>query len=109
MKILIFTWHVTLLSLLFFKELLMSVLQVMRIVILPPKSSESAILEVPLDIKNEKGVVLFANMITLTPGTLTLHISEDRTILYIHVLSYSPDTVTKLKNGFEKRIMSILP
>jgi len=34
----------------------------------------------------EGAITLLANMITLTPGTTSLDVSPDRTLLYVHAL-----------------------
>jgi multicomponent Na+:H+ antiporter subunit E len=49
-------------------------------------------------------------MISLTPGTLSLHLSADRKILYIHALDIcDPETEkSKIKHGFERRVIEVL-
>jgi multicomponent Na+:H+ antiporter subunit E len=51
--------------------------------------------------------VLLANMITLTPGTLSVDVSEDRKTLYVHAVDCSdPEgTVRSIADGFERKIM----
>ncbi|MNE92284.1 Na(+)/H(+) antiporter subunit E [compost metagenome] len=49
-------------------------------------------------------------MISLTPGTLILDVSEDKKSLFIHVM-YMKDRETfiaQIKNGFEKRLLEII-
>ena len=49
-------------------------------------------------------------MITLTPGTLSLDVSNDKKVLYVHAM-YIKDKekfIAGIKNGFEKRILEIL-
>jgi len=102
----LFNWSVLILT--FGKELAKSVYDVMLNVINPSRISHSAIVEIPLDVKSELGIVLLANMITLTPGTTTLHISSDKTRLYAHVMNYSESTASDIKEGFEQLIMKVL-
>jgi len=80
----LFNW--TALLLIFVKELAKSVHDVMLNVVTPNRVSKSAIVELPLDVKSDLGIALLANMVTLTPGTTTLHISEDKSCLYAHVM-----------------------
>lgn len=103
----LFGWVILIFS--FGKELAKSVYDVMLNVIQPDRVSHSAIIEIPLDIKSELGIVLLANMITLTPGTTTLHISNDKTRLYAHVMNYSDSVVSDIKGGFEQLILKVLP
>ncbi|AEC19766.1 hypothetical protein PT7_1226 [Pusillimonas sp. T7-7] len=47
-------------------------------------------------------------MVTLTPGTTTLYISENKKYLYAHVMNYSESVVTDIKQGFERQILKVL-
>lgn len=96
------------LILMFFRELAKSVYDVAKNVADPQRVSESAIVEVPLDVKSDLGIALLANMITLTPGTTTLHITEDKSRLYAHVMNYSDSVVPDIKRGFEFHILKVL-
>ncbi|MET0172908.1 MAG: Na+/H+ antiporter subunit E, partial [Agrobacterium vaccinii] len=48
-----------------------------------------------------------ANLITLTPGTLSVDVSPDRATLYVHALDCSDVEATKrsIAEGFERKIM----
>lgn len=96
------------LALLFCKELAKSVQDVVLNVLKPQRVTSSAIVAVPLDVQSELGIALLANMITLTPGTTSLHISDDKKCLYIHVMNYSENVVNDIKQGFERRILKVL-
>ena len=102
----LFNWTVLILT--FGRELARSVYDVVLNVINPQRISHSAIVEVPLDVKSDLGIALLANMVTLTPGTTTLHVSEDRTRLYAHVMNYSDSVVDDIKEGFEQLILKVL-
>lgn len=103
------SWGWVALGGLFIRELILSVVDVGMTVLFPARLRESAILAIPLDVKSDAGITLLANLVTLTPGTTSLHVSEDRSTLYVHVLSVSPDTVQQIKDGFERRVMEVLP
>jgi len=109
MKLIRKGWGWFVLGCLFWKELALSVCDVVKTVLRPSRVEHSAIVAVPLDVKSEAGIVLLANMITLTPGTISLHIAEDRSVIYVHVMNMSPEAVNSVKNGFEKRIREVLP
>jgi multicomponent Na+:H+ antiporter subunit E len=66
----------------------------------------SAIVAVPLELQTDLGIAVLANLVTLTPGTCSLHVSEDRRMLYVHALNVeSPEqTVAGIKRAFERRI-----
>lgn len=48
-------------------------------------------------------------LITLTPGTLTLDVSADRQVLYVHAMYVEDEELTRshLKDGFERRVQEI--
>lgn len=93
---------------LFGRELAKSVQDVVLNVLHPQRISSSAIVAVPLDVQSEFAITLLANMITLTPGTTTLHVSDDKKILYVHVMNYSESVVDDIKQGFEQKILKVL-
>lgn len=93
---------------LFFRELTTSVKDVALMVIKPTSEIRSSILAIPLELKSDAGITLFANMVTLTPGTTSLHVSEDKTVLYCHVMNASESTVTEIKNTFERSVQEVL-
>lgn len=93
----------------FFKELVKANLLVAKSVLESNDKLRPAIVQIPLDVKTDLPITLLANMITLTPGTLSLDISKDRKFLFIHVLDTSDveQTVTEIKSGFEKRLLRL--
>lgn len=93
---------------LFFRELVLSVKDVLHAVMFPGRIQRSGIVAVPLDVRSDAGITLLANMITLTPGTTSLHVSDDQRLLYVHVMNLSDDTVAQIKSGFERRVREAL-
>jgi len=93
----------------FLKELVVSSIAVARSVLGEKDAVAPAILAVPVDLKTRAGVTTLANCVTLTPGTTSLHVSEDMATLYVHVLDApSGDAViADIKNKFEARIKEI--
>ena len=92
----------------FFKDLALSVRDVAGFVLRPRKPFRSAIVAVPLDVRSDEGITLLANMITITPGTTSLHVSEDRSTLYAHVMNASDESVAQIKEGFERCVREVL-
>ena len=95
----------------YLKELLLASVKVAYDVITPKDHMEPAIIAVPLEVNTDLEITLLANFITLTPGTLSIDISEDRKTLYIHevyVKGKDKERVRRLiKEGFEKKILNI--
>jgi multicomponent Na+:H+ antiporter subunit E len=55
-------------------------------VITPTNRTSPAVVRVPLRCASNTEIALFANLISLTPGTLSLECSVDRSALYVHGL-----------------------
>ena len=64
---------------------------------------------VPLALDRDAEIALLANLITLTPGTLSLDVSPDRRTLYVHAMATtSPDDLRReIQQGFERRILEV--
>ena len=94
----------------FLYELLKANLQVAYDVITPKFFMKPGIVRVPLDAKSDLEITLLANLITLTPGTLSLDVSDDRKVLYVHAMYINDKEqfVSSIKTGFEKRLLEIL-
>lgn len=94
----------------FIKELIKANLQVAYDVITPKFYMQPGIVSVPLDAKTDLEITLLANFITLTPGTLSLDVSDDRKVLYIHAMFVKDrdSFVREIKEGFERRLLNIL-
>jgi multicomponent Na+:H+ antiporter subunit E len=71
---------------LFLRELALSAWAVIRATLAPRLAMRPGVVAVPLRLRSAAGVTLLADMVTLTPGTTSLHVSEDRSILYVHAM-----------------------
>jgi len=94
----------------FIWELTKANIQVAYEVITPKFNMKPGIVALPLDAKTDFEITLLANLITLTPGTLALDVSSDRSVLYVHGM-YVEDRkefIEDIKQGFEKRLLEIL-
>jgi len=96
---------------LFLYELLVSALRVAAIVLRPDMRQmlRPAIVAVPLDVKSDAEITLLANLITLTPGTLTTVVSPDKSKLFVHVITLESREalIADIKNGFERKVMEV--
>jgi multicomponent Na+:H+ antiporter subunit E len=91
----------------FLWELLLANLRVAYEVVTPELHIRSGIIGIPLDIQTDTQITLLASLLALTPGSISLDISPDRKILYIHTMYVDdPDVLRKqIKNGFERLIL----
>lgn len=94
----------------FLAELVRSSLRVAHDVITPADRHEPAIVCIPLDVRSDAEIALLANLITLTPGTVALGLSEDRTTMLVHAM-FAPDDAKlreEIKMGYERRVQELL-
>lgn len=100
------------LILFFHWELILANLRLAWDAITPGYQMTPGIIAIPLDVKTDAEITLLSNLITLTPGTLSLDVSEDKSVLYIHAMFIDDGDVERvvrsIKNGFERRVMEIL-
>ena len=102
-------WRIVRLAAYFIYELFLSSLRVAWDVATPGTVSVPDIIEVPLDVKSDLEIMLFSNLISLTPGTLSLDVTEDRKTLYVHAMfADAPDElVAELKAGMERMVLEV--
>lgn len=96
---------------LFLYELMASAVRVAMVVMRPDMSRvlRPAIIAVPLNVQSDAEITLLANMITLTPGTLSVDVSADKSVLYVHALSLDDREamIADIANGFEKKVREV--
>lgn len=95
------------LLLLFLRELAKSAWAVAVTVMSPRMDVKPGIFAFPLTVDRDFEIALLANLITLTPGTLSVDVSDDRKTLYVHALDCSdPEAVKRgIAEGFERLIL----
>lgn len=62
---------------------------VTKIILSPEMKIKQHVFDVPFSQKSDLGQTIFANSITLTPGTISVEVEEDHFL--VHALSYSSD------------------
>jgi multisubunit Na+/H+ antiporter MnhE subunit len=62
-------------------------------ILTPKMHTKPAFMEVPVTLKSDLGLLLFSNLLSMTPGTLSMDISEDKKTVWVHVLYYSTDDI----------------
>ncbi|HLV58804.1 MAG TPA: Na+/H+ antiporter subunit E [Natronosporangium sp.] len=78
------TWRIARLVVYFTGQFLLSNLQVLWEILTPGSRVAPAIVAVPLRCRTRTEIVSFANLVTLTPGTLVLEIVRDPPLIYLH-------------------------
>jgi multicomponent Na+:H+ antiporter subunit E len=94
----------------FAKELVLSALKVAWLAVQPQVRLRPAIIAYPLTLVSDLQITILANMITLTPGTLSVDISEDRKTLFIHAIDVASRerVIGNVAAGFESLILGVM-
>ena len=94
----------------FLRELVKANIIVAYDILTPTDHMRPGIIELELEAETDAEITLLANLITMTPGTLSIDISKDRKKLYIHAMYIDDIKKTKreLKDGFEKRLLEVM-
>lgn len=94
----------------FLKELVLANLRMARDVVRPRDQLRPGIIGVPLAARTDAEITCLANLITLTPGTLSLDISADRRTLYIHAMSARDPVAVRegIRDGLERRVLEVM-
>lgn len=102
-------YRVVRLILFFLYDLVVSSIRVTFDVLTPDHKSKPAILEMPLDVKSDLEILLVTNLISLTPGTLSIDVTPDRKTLIIHAMfAHDPERLIKnLKTGIERLVKEV--
>ncbi len=79
-----------------FVEIIKSNIQVAKMILNPSMPIKPLLKVIPTDQKTEVGRVIFANSITLTPGTVAINISHDGDLI-VHALH--EDSIAELEEG----------
>ncbi|MBU9722543.1 MULTISPECIES: Na+/H+ antiporter subunit E [Bacillaceae] len=97
------------LILLFIKELILSNIDVIKIVLSPKMDIKPGIIAVPTTLKTDWEVTLLASLISLTPGTLSMDFSEDGRTIFVHSI-HVPDkneAIKQIHTTFERAISEV--
>ena len=99
------------LMLYFLYELIKSSVEVAQTVLRPNMGLNPGIVSLPLDATTGLEITMLANLISLTPGTLSLEVSPDEKKLYIHAMFMGEEeaqTRDYIKKTLERRVIRAL-
>jgi len=97
------------LALYFIVEMFQSSIKVLWDILTPEHKSKPGILKVPLTVHTDTQILLLSNLLSLTPGTLTVDISPDRKFFYVHAMFLEDEQalIDSIKNNLERRILEV--
>lgn len=92
-------------------DIVRSNLHVARLVLGPEARLKPGWVWVPLDMTNIHGITALASVITLTPGTVSAELSDDRRYLLIHALDLQDPQalIDEIKTRYEAPLKEIFP
>jgi multicomponent Na+:H+ antiporter subunit E len=103
-------WQVIRFVLFFLWELLIANLRVAYDVLTPGFHMQPRVIGIPLDARTDAEIMALTYFINLTPGSVVLDVSTDRSTMFVHVM-YAPDADAmrrEIKEGGERRILRLM-
>jgi multicomponent K+:H+ antiporter subunit E len=90
-------------------DIILANIAVARLVLGPTARLRPAFVHVPLELSNPQSIALLASIITMTPGTVSADLDEEKRLLLVHVLD-CPDSqalVDGIKRRYEKPLLEV--
>lgn len=93
----------------FLYEVVRSGIRVSYLLLHPRLPVSPGLVAVPLEVTSDEAITMFAGMITMAPGSISVELSDDRSTLYVHALEADdPHKAAEFfKRTFERRIMEV--
>jgi multicomponent Na+:H+ antiporter subunit E len=90
----------------FLWELMVANVRVAADVLRPHTAIRPAVVAIPLDVTSDAEILLLSALINITPGSVTIDLSEDRRTLFVHVMhiTSADESRREIKSGFERRV-----
>jgi multicomponent Na+:H+ antiporter subunit E len=97
-------WSLTKLIVVFLKELTLANIAVAHDLLTPRSRLRPGIIRIPLEAETDQEITILANLLTLTPGTTSIDVSEDRSTLYLHVMYLDKDGPEKTREAIKREM-----
>ncbi|MGE5338223.1 MAG: Na+/H+ antiporter subunit E [Gemmatimonadota bacterium] len=90
-------------------DIVLSNVEVARRILGPQAALQPGFVWVPLDLRDAHGILALAGIITMTPGTLTADLTDDRRFLLVHALHVDDAAalVAQIKARYEQPLREI--
>lgn len=108
-KLVLKSLRITRFLIFYIREIFAANLRIAYDIISPRYRIKPGIIAVPLDASTDWELLLLNNLLTMTPGTLSLDISTDRQVIYVHAMYVTdPELIRQeMKLGIEKKILEV--
>ncbi len=70
----------------YLKKLILSNVYIAYDLVTPALHTAPGFIEIPLSIHTNYGLLIYSNLISMTPGSLSIEINEEKTKILVHVL-----------------------
>jgi multicomponent K+:H+ antiporter subunit E len=97
-------------TLIVLKDIIVANIEVALLVIGPMRNIKPGFVAVPLDLAETLPITMLASTVTMTPGTVSCDISNDKKWLYVHVLDMpenEQEVIDLIKQRYESRVKEI--
>ena len=93
----------------YIKEMILANLLIARDILSPGAVMTPGILKLKLDCVSDHEILTFFNLLTMTPGSLSIDISDDKKYLFVHLWNVKdiPAIKEEIKKTLEKRVMEV--
>lgn len=90
-------------------DIVIANLQVAKLILGPSARLRPAFVEIPMLLEDELALTMLASIISLTPGTVSADLSDDRKILLVHSLDVDDETalVEQIKHRYEAPLLEV--
>lgn len=102
-------WKAICYVLMVMKDIVVANVEVALWIIGPVKKLKPGFVAIPINIQSDLGITILASTVSLTPGTVSAEVSEDKQWLYIHALHLDNESelIETVKQRYEKPIKEI--
>lgn len=90
-------------------DILFANFDVAKLILGPSRKLQPAFVVYPLELRNEFGISVLATTISLTPGTVSADVSQDRSTLLIHGLNVpdEQELIETIRRRYEKPLLEV--
>lgn len=86
MKLILKFYYIVIFILFYLSKLVEANLYIAYDIVTPKLRIKPNFIKVPLILKSDFGMLLFSNLLSMTPGSLSIDITRDRKTMWVHIL-----------------------
>jgi multicomponent K+:H+ antiporter subunit E len=101
--------HILAFLVIYLREIVLSTARIAVLALSPKPRINPCFVEVPLDLRGELPRFLFACLISMTPGSMSVGLDQENDVLLVHLIN-APDpaaAIIEMKTVFEQPLVRI--